>query len=275
MERQLQAVNSFETEEFHGLKKMKNKTPNPPKITHLICTSTRRGVLERSPAVDDVMGTSMGSVGTGRDSRAAAEGPEDPSALGPFPREPLGSHYPGGAHGDTGGQHEAGPAHVPWAGSCWCSLTKLPGLRELFPSPQGRSSDGVGQAGPRFPIPSCSQKQALHPASPAEPVLGWEFGTGCPHLARLPAELALGQSFGVREPDTNVLGHGHTAPGGIQPSPAQVTSCPQSHSPSHAVRRQCFLAHGATFVSRGQWPGTCCKFLLGQSVSMAEHALAQ
>lgn len=177
MERQLQAVNPFEIEEFHGLKKMKNKTPNPPKITHLICISSRHGVLERSPAVDDVMGTSMGSVGTGRDSWAAAEGPEDPSALGPFPQEPLGSHYPGGAHGDTGGQHEAGPAPRALGWQLLVQPYKTPRPPGAFPFSSGKELrkgrwGGTGRTQVPHPILLPETGSAPREPSRARPGLG-------------------------------------------------------------------------------------------------------
>lgn len=64
-------------------------------------------------------------------------------------REPLGSHYPGGAQGDTGGQHEEGPALA----RAWSSLTKLPDPRELFLS--CREAAQEGRSGPRVPFPPC------------------------------------------------------------------------------------------------------------------------
>lgn len=160
--------------------------------------------------MDDVMGTNMGSVGTGRDSHAAAVAPGGSiTSWDRSRREPLGSHYPGGARPRPMVTQEVSMRkdrpHVPWAGRCWCSITKLPGLRELFPSPQ-RSSSGraaeVGDAGPRFPFPSCPpapssslapRKRLCIPGAEWSLSRGGEFGTSCPHPAWVPAEPGFGR----------------------------------------------------------------------------------
>lgn len=257
--RQLQAVNPIETEEVHGLKKMQKKKPQKTLIiTHLTCISTRPGVLERSPALDDVMGTSMGSVGTGRGSRAAAVGPgASLTTCDRSRREPLGSHYPGGARPRPVVTQEVSmrkdQPHVPWAGCagrCWCSVTKLPGLQELFPSLQrsgsGRAAE-VGDAGPRFPFPSCPPapssslppgNRLCTPAAEQNPSRRGEFGTSCPHSALVPAEPGFGRkaagiSSKSQTPTCWDTAKWHQA----GPCPPQHRSLlvPKTGSPSHAA----------------------------------------
>lgn len=136
---QLQAVNLFQTEEVQGLKKMQKKRINNGQYllwvgrwlapqhhpSQLHPRQTCTGLSERSPAPDDVMGTSTGSLWAGRGSCGAPQ-PQSPGcaaqpggavaarALGPFPqgtvRIPLSGSCPAQAHGDTRGQHEEGPA---------------------------------------------------------------------------------------------------------------------------------------------------------------------
>lgn len=208
--------------------------------------------------LDDVMGTSMGSVGTGRGSRAAAAGPgASLTTCDRSRREPLGSHYPGGAWPRPMVTQEVSmrkdQPHVPWAGCagrCWCSVTKLPGLQELFPSPQ-RSGSGraakVGDAGPRFPFPSCPPapssslppgNRLCTPAAEQSPSRRGEFGTSCPHSALVPAEPGFGRkaagiSSKSQTPTCWDTAKWHQA----GPSPPQHRSLlvPKTGSPSHAA----------------------------------------
>lgn len=188
MERQLQALNPFETEEADGLKKIQTN-PKKPLIPHLICIHTRAGVLERSPAEGDMMGT-IWAVWGQRGSCAAAVGPGGSIPAGTVPagtvRIPLSRWCPVTQEVSM----RKDQPHVPWAACaarCWLQNSQASGSSSLLhreAAQEGQPRWEMQDPVPLPTLPSCSlpQKQALHPRSAAEPIQGWGIWHSLPTL---------------------------------------------------------------------------------------------
>lgn len=199
MERQLQALNPFETEEVDGLKKIQTN-PKTPLIPHLICIHTRAGVLERSPAEGDMMGT-IWAVWGQRGSCAAAVGPGGSIPAGTVPagtvRIPLSRWCPVTQEVSM----RKDQPHVPWAACaarCWLQNSQASGVLPFSTEKQLRKGSRGGRCRTQFPFPPCPpapchRNRLCTPGAQQSPSRGGEFGTGFPHLAWVPAEPGFGR----------------------------------------------------------------------------------
>lgn len=151
--------------------------------------------------------------------------------------------------GDTGGQHEEGPAPRALGCLCWQMLvTKFPGLQGFFPSPQ-RSGSGraarVGDAGPRFPFPPCPPAPSISlpagnrlctPGAEHNPSRVGDLAQAASTWHRCQLSLwEKGCGHFLQEPDTNVLGHSHRHQAGSSPPLHRSLLVPKSGSPSPAA----------------------------------------